>query len=323
MRKHFFTCGIFLFLLAVFFGAPTLAPQQVVYAQDQVSDGLSAISDVNLTSTDIRVLIARYVQIALGLLGTIAVVIVIYGGFLWMTSGGDTEKISRAKSILKNGAIGLAIILLAFSIATFILNALKNATIGDAGDGWCTQVSDIGSEQGCFDCIDVFGNPTRVEDLSNAGCQALSRNLIRTGSRPDHADEGIIRNVVVRIFFNTPIKPASVLPTPEIIKVCEVANGLDPDNGPEVPVDCNTHIAARANLEVNGREIAFSGEDCGVDLDGDNVNDTVCLKEWTKYRVDLTTAQPVMVALDGREFLCIRIRSLHRAVPLISPPMMW
>jgi hypothetical protein len=55
-----------------------------------------------------------------------------YAGFLWMTSGGDEEKITRAKKILINGIIGLIIILSSWALTTFILKRFSNV-IGGGG----------------------------------------------------------------------------------------------------------------------------------------------------------------------------------------------
>ncbi|MDD2288077.1 MAG: hypothetical protein PHY55_04505, partial [Bacteroidales bacterium] len=57
-----------------------------------------------------------------------AVSIVIYGGFIWMTAEGNEEKISKAKGILKAGVIGLAIVLASWGIASLVLNKLGGAT---------------------------------------------------------------------------------------------------------------------------------------------------------------------------------------------------
>ena len=97
----------------------------LVSAQDL---GLQYATGTGLASTDIRIIIARIIRIALGFLGILAVAIMLYGGFIWMTSGGAEEKIQQAKRIIIDGAIGLAIIILAFSIATFVLNALMRAS---------------------------------------------------------------------------------------------------------------------------------------------------------------------------------------------------
>ena len=62
------------------------------------------------SASDIRVIIARIINIALGFLGIIAVILIIYAGWLWMTAGGEADKIDRAKRILTGAIIGLIII---------------------------------------------------------------------------------------------------------------------------------------------------------------------------------------------------------------------
>lgn len=68
--------------------------------------------------------VAKIINGFLGILGTVAVVLIIYAGFKWMTAGGNEEEITKAKSLLTNAAIGLAIILLAYGIASFIFRTL-------------------------------------------------------------------------------------------------------------------------------------------------------------------------------------------------------
>jgi hypothetical protein len=88
-----------------------------------------------LGSTDPRVVAARVIQIALGFLGIITVSLIIYGGWMYMTSEGNEEKITKAKAILKNAVIGLIIILSAFSIASFILGRLTDGRATHGGPG--------------------------------------------------------------------------------------------------------------------------------------------------------------------------------------------
>lgn len=85
-------------------------------------------SESGLGSTDIRVTVARIIRVAMGLLGIVSVVIVLLGGFTWMTAGGNEEKVGEAKKYLYSGVIGLAIILSAYAIASFVVTQLVNAT---------------------------------------------------------------------------------------------------------------------------------------------------------------------------------------------------
>lgn len=112
-------------LAAAAFGAADFVSAQD-FGVNAVNNGLNGA----LTSADPRLLVGRIIQVILGFLGVLAVVIIMYAGFLWTTSAGDEEKISRAKSILRNGLIGLAIILSSWGIATFIISRLSGAVGG-------------------------------------------------------------------------------------------------------------------------------------------------------------------------------------------------
>lgn len=79
-------------------------------------------------TVDPHVLVARYINIFLQLVGAILVALLVYGGFLWMTAGGDQEKVKKATSTIKNAIIGLIIIVLAWSLSRFILTRLITAT---------------------------------------------------------------------------------------------------------------------------------------------------------------------------------------------------
>lgn len=81
-------------------------------------------------TTDLPTVIGRVINVLFSLLGLIAVVIVVYSGFQWMTSGGDEKKIGAAKSRMINAVIGIAIILLAYSITSFVLSKLATVTAG-------------------------------------------------------------------------------------------------------------------------------------------------------------------------------------------------
>ena len=75
-----------------------------------------------------QVIAARLVNIMLGFLGIIAVVIILLGGFKWMTAGGNEDKIGEAKGLLSAGVIGLIIILMSWALATWVISILYNAT---------------------------------------------------------------------------------------------------------------------------------------------------------------------------------------------------
>lgn len=83
---------------------------------------------IGLGTRDIRLTIASIINVFMGLLGIIAVVIILYGGFIWMTAAGNEERVEKARKMIVAGVIGLAIILSAYAIARFVVNSLVNAT---------------------------------------------------------------------------------------------------------------------------------------------------------------------------------------------------
>lgn len=118
-RARFFALPIILVIgywLSVI-GSPVLA-QGVSIAPAGFAETIA------LPSTDLRTIVANIINVALGFLGMIAVVLVLYGGLLWMTSAGNDEKITKAKKVLINAAVGLVIILAAYSIAQFVFRLL-------------------------------------------------------------------------------------------------------------------------------------------------------------------------------------------------------
>ena len=94
-----------------------------------ISDlGISFGEKTGLGSRDVRETVAQIIRVAMGLLGIVAVVIILIGGFYWMTAGGDEGRVETGKKWIFSGVIGLAIILSAYALANFIINSLVTAT---------------------------------------------------------------------------------------------------------------------------------------------------------------------------------------------------
>lgn len=75
---------------------------------------------------DLGATIESVMQWIFGFLGVIAVLVILYGGFMWMTAGGNDDKVKKAKQILISGIIGLVIVLSAYAIATFVFSEIQD-----------------------------------------------------------------------------------------------------------------------------------------------------------------------------------------------------
>lgn len=88
--------------------------------------GLPAAAD-----EDVRDMAVTIIKYLISFLGIIAVVIMLYGGFVWMTAAGNDDRVSKAKGIIIAGAIGLVVVISAFAIVNFVINMTADAVNGD------------------------------------------------------------------------------------------------------------------------------------------------------------------------------------------------
>lgn len=105
-----------------------------VVALAQVSLGFPS-SFAGFSSQDLVTTIENIVRIVLGFIGIIFMIVVLYGGAVWMTSKGAPEKIDKAKKILTSGVIGLLIVLSSYAIAAFIIGSYRTSLSGTPGSG--------------------------------------------------------------------------------------------------------------------------------------------------------------------------------------------
>lgn len=93
-----------------------------------VNQGLSYSTIVGWGTQDLRTTIMLVINILIGFLGIVAVVGIVYGGFKYMTAGGNEEQAAGGRKVIAAGVIGLVIIFTAYAIASFTVSSLANAT---------------------------------------------------------------------------------------------------------------------------------------------------------------------------------------------------
>lgn len=106
-----------------------LALPVVTHAQATTFSIESVGAQLGLGESDLKQTVLNIIQLALGLMTLIAVVLIIYGGFVWLTSAGNEENVDKAKRIISAAAIGLVIILLAWAIVIFVARTTSNVTV--------------------------------------------------------------------------------------------------------------------------------------------------------------------------------------------------
>jgi hypothetical protein len=127
MKKFF---GLFLSFVVIM---PALALAMPALAQNDLNVwGPTGEDDLRgttgLGNKDPQALAASVINVLMTFLGIIAVVIILLGGFKWMTAGGNEEKVEESKKLIRAGIIGLVIILAAWGIASYVVNTLVTTT---------------------------------------------------------------------------------------------------------------------------------------------------------------------------------------------------
>ena len=80
----------------------------------------------------LMVYIGIYIQAALSFLGVLFLILMIYGGYVWMKARGNESEVTRAKDILTNAGIGLVIVVLAYAISYFVIFYLQSSALSVA-----------------------------------------------------------------------------------------------------------------------------------------------------------------------------------------------
>lgn len=69
-------------------------------------------------------LIGQILDSVLGVIGSLALLMFVYGGITWMTSAGNQEKVKKGRDIIVWSAIGLVIIFSAYGLTRVLIEGL-------------------------------------------------------------------------------------------------------------------------------------------------------------------------------------------------------
>ncbi|MEW6609876.1 MAG: pilin [bacterium] len=72
----------------------------------------------------IAVLAGKVINVILGIVGSLALIMFIYGGITWMTAGGNEQRVKTGRNILVWTVLGLVVIFSSYAILKFVFQAL-------------------------------------------------------------------------------------------------------------------------------------------------------------------------------------------------------
>ncbi|MBI2589009.1 hypothetical protein HYW35_02280 [Candidatus Saccharibacteria bacterium] len=120
-------------LAAVDCSQPNLSSKQAIQCGTQGASGSD--QDPSAAGTNIDNTIAKFVNVFSVIIGVIAVVMIIVGGFRYITSAGNTEKLTQAKNTIMYAIIGLVVVALAQAISSFVLSKTTDCVKGKTSTG--------------------------------------------------------------------------------------------------------------------------------------------------------------------------------------------
>lgn len=130
-----------------------------------------------LSNTDIRSQAATIITLAFQMVGVAFFILMVYGGFMWMTDRGNEEQVKKARDTVIAATIGLFVVLGAYALTTFVVDRFispvttsddslyENFCIGtvDCSDG---KVCDT-EENICVDPIELLDDINKFDDNVN------------------------------------------------------------------------------------------------------------------------------------------------------------
>lgn len=138
---------------------------------------------------NVREYAVNVTNFALGFLGLVGVIMVIYGGFMYLTAGGEQEKIDKGKKAITYAIIGIIIVMASFAI----VNTVIQAPGGDEKKGTAEGPATVDRNKRSFDML-----ANRVKTLAKELITAY-QNYAETSALLDG-----IRSSIFQVTLNNP-----------------------------------------------------------------------------------------------------------------------
>ncbi len=125
MKQRFKSYLLILGLVSVVGSAALAAPVAAVNVFDGACKGNGKTEVCKAKSDSINPVIRTVINTLLFVIGTLSVIMIIVGGIKYVTSDGDSSRITSAKNTILYSVVGLIVALLAFAIVSFVVDQFK------------------------------------------------------------------------------------------------------------------------------------------------------------------------------------------------------
>ena len=118
---------VFLSIIFLILIITTIAPT-VLVAADSTIEGLKATANIGYGTekykTDVSSTIGEVVGAGLAFIVIVFLILMIYGGWIWMFAQGNEQEVEKAKGLIVAAIIGLLIVLGAYAITSYVGGAV-------------------------------------------------------------------------------------------------------------------------------------------------------------------------------------------------------
>lgn len=108
---------------------PTYTATQVPFDPNKVDSNMASSTLINLQTGDPISTTYYIINLLLSLLGVAFLVLLVYGGTVWIIARGNAEEIEKAKKFIRNGLIGLIIVLASYSISAVVFATIATSYV--------------------------------------------------------------------------------------------------------------------------------------------------------------------------------------------------
>ena len=126
--KKFFRKYLTIFVTFFIFSAVFLPSLVSAQTPPSFDPGGKIRTETGLGNESVEDITIGIINAVLAILGLITIAFIIYGGILWIFSGGNTETIKKAQGVLRASIIGLFIVLASYGIAQYVFQVAIDAT---------------------------------------------------------------------------------------------------------------------------------------------------------------------------------------------------